>query len=157
MLKKLLIILGAVLTVVILCYAGVSYYISYQASKYDAAVVPLLQQVIPEISTWQEDAIRRNMSEDALQRIPPQVFSATVEKFSRLGALKSFETPVFKEVSEYRSPNVLPGSGPATTTVSYTSEALYENGEATISLILAEQDGEFQVQYFTIQSLRLAE
>ena len=157
MLKKILIILGAVFTVVILCYAGVRFYISYQASKYDTAVVPLLQQVIPEISTWQEDAIRRNMSEEALQRVAPRDFSATVEKFSRLGALKSFETPIFKEVSEVRSPDVLPGSGPARTTVNYISEAVYENGDATITLMLAEQDGEFEVQYFTIQSLRLAE
>ena len=157
MLKKILIILGAVLTVVVLCFAGIKFYISYQASQYDAAVVPLLQKVIPEISTWQEDAIRKNLSEEALQRVSPQDFSAIVEKFSQLGSLKSFETPVFKEVSETRAPNVLPGNGPVTTTVSYTSEAVYDNGDAIITLMLSEQDGGFQVQYFTIQSLSLAE
>ena len=157
MLKKILIIVVAILTVVVLCFAGIKFYINYQASKYDAAVVPLLQKVIPEISTWEEDAIRENMSEEALQRISPQDFSAIVERFSQLGALRSFETPIFKEVSETRSPSTLPGKGPVTTTVSYTSDAVYDNGDAIITLMLSEQDGRFEIQYFTIQSLSLAQ
>jgi hypothetical protein len=89
------------------------------------------------------------MSEEVLQKISPENFSAIVEKFSRLGALKSFTTPCFEEVS---AGNTLTGSSPTTKTIIYTSEAVYENGEATITLNLSVNDEKLELSYFNIQS-----
>ena len=152
MLKRILFTLGAVLVVVLLCFAGIKGYIAYQASQYDPVAVPFLQKVIPEISTWQEDAIRKNMSPDALEKTSPEHFRAIVDRFAKLGALKSFSTPHFEEVSETRTGNAIVGSGPATTIVTYAADAVYENGDATINFKLAVRDNGLEVQYFTIQS-----
>lgn len=152
MLKKILLILGAVLLGILLCFAAIKGYTVYQASQYDPVAIPFLQKVIPEISTWQEDTIRENMSPEALENTTPERFAAIVDRFARLGVLKSFSTPHFEEVSETRSGNAISGSGPATTIVTYVADAVYENGDATINFKLAVRDNGLEVEYFTIQS-----
>ncbi len=157
MLKNILKILGLVVIVAILCFVGVKMYTSYQAAQYDAAAVPFLEKVIPEISTWQEANIRKSMSPEGLEKISPENFSMIVARFSRLGALRSFETPRFDEVAETRAGNALRDGGSVQKSVTYVSEAVYENGDATITLKLSVNDGQLALQYFNIQSLALSD
>ena len=155
MLKNILMVVGAALLAVVLSFTGIKFYTAYQAAQYNDTVVPLLQEVIPEMSTWQEDVFRKHISPEALEKVSPEKFTAIINKFSKLGALKTFEKPKFEEVADIRSDNALMNDNTTRTTVTYTSNAEYENGEALITIKFVVNGEQLDIYYFNIQSMTL--
>ncbi len=152
--KKVFLFLGIVITAAVLCFFGIKYYNSYQAAQYDDQAIPYLEELIPKISTWQEDVIKESLTFRARKQLDPEKFSAIIATFSKLGELKSFSTPKFEVVSRsmtekedmYRDEDELK------TILTYTSDAVYEHGDAIITFMVAVKDEQLDLYYFNIQS-----
>ncbi|HKL22436.1 MAG TPA: hypothetical protein VJ904_11565 [Tichowtungia sp.] len=152
MIKRILLIGGGLVLLVLFAVAAANYYSSYQASQYNDVVVPYLEKVIPKISTWDVDVIRAHMAAEALENISPERLSAVTNEFSKLGALKSFSTPKFDQISKERKGNALVGIKNTQTILTYHSQAVYENGEAKLTFKLIAEDEQPQLYYFNVQS-----
>ncbi len=152
--KKLLLFLGIIATAAALCFFGIKYYKTYQAEKYDVIAIPYMETLIPKISTWQGEVIWENLAFRARKQLDPERFSAIIAEFSKLGELKSFSTPKFEVVSRgmtekedmYRDEDDLK------TILTYTSDAVYEHGDAKITFMLAVKEEQLELYYFTIMS-----
>lgn len=151
MLKKILLIGVGLVLVGIFAVTGANYYSNYQADQYRHIVVPYLEKIIPKISTWEVDVIKRQMPPEALGNLSPEHLSAVVNEFSKLGDLQSFSTPKFDRVSEERKSKGITGSE-TQTILTYMSQAVYENGEAVLTFKLITEDEIAQLLYFNVKS-----
>ena len=68
MIKRILLIGGGLVLLVLFAVAAANYYSSYQASQYNDTVVPYLEKVIPKISTWDVDVIRAHMAAEQIEQ-----------------------------------------------------------------------------------------
>jgi len=151
-LKKIIIILSAVLLVAVAIYSGIQFYTGQQAERYDMAAVPYLKMVVPEISKWDPEIIKKYMPEEALQNTSDEQIINIVNNLSKLGALQSMKEPKFSRAdsNEIRPDKIK-------NIVTYTIEAEYENGAAEVSIGLLEKNNSFKVQNFNINSKALAQ
>ena len=152
MLKKFLLTGGGLILVVLFAVFGANYYSAYQAEQYRDMAVPYLEKVIPKISTWEVDAIKRNMPPEAVESLSPEQLEAVVKEFSKLGELESFSTPKFDRISKERKGNAIKGIEDTETVLTYTSQAVYENGEAKLTFKLIAEDDKPKLHYFNVQS-----
>lgn len=152
MLKKFLLTGCGLILVVLFAVIGANYYSDYQADQYHDLVVPYLEKVIPKISTWEVEVIKRNMSPEAVESLSPEQLEAVVNEFSKLGELESFSTPKFDRISKERKGNAIKGIEDTETVLTYTSQAVYENGEAKLTFKLIPEDEKAKLHYFNVQS-----
>ena len=149
--KKILIILAAVLTAVTFVLSSITIYTWYQSSKYEETAIPYVKMVVPEISEWNPDTIIELMPEESLKKTPKEDIVKIVDYLSRLGALLKIEEPEFSKV--FTGATV---DGVQNTLVSYTVDAEYESGEAVVTINLLDQGDSFKVYNFHFNSLALA-
>lgn len=139
--------------VAIVCVIAGSYlYSHYQAGEYDDRAIPYLQKVVPIISQWDPATTRELMAAETLDKIPEEKFNKIIEIFSKMGALRSMESPDFKKVLSEEETNA-----GTKALVAYELEARYQNGDALLSVNLLEQGGTIEVYSFNLSSQTLAE
>jgi hypothetical protein len=145
--KKFFIMLGTWFVLIITVIVGSIVYSQYKTSEYDEAAVTYLERVIPELSKWDAEKTRQLMTPESLDNIPAEQFVGAINLFSRLGELRSIETPKLSEVrSEEKDQK---GQD---TIIEYTIDAKYANDDATITINLRYKDGHFSIYHFKLSS-----
>ncbi len=152
MFKKLLKGIGKFLLAIIILIAIFATYALYKQSEYSETAVPYVNELIPRISTWDTRLIRAEFVGGFSEQFDEAEFEKIIRFFSKLGSLKSHDEPVFQGVSS--SATLDEG---ANSFVTYTIEAQYENGDATIKLVLVDHGDDFEIYNLNITSLALAE
>ena len=148
--KKIFAFLALISTVIILAIVGIKFYAAHEAAQYEATAVPYLKQVVPELSTWDVKVIKVLMAPQALVNTPDEKIIKIIEYLSKLGALKSFDEPKYEKLF-----SKAPASENRINIVSYTIAAVYEAGDASISISLLETGDSFLVYKFDINSMVL--
>jgi hypothetical protein len=150
--KKLFIMLALWLLTIICVIVGVNLYEQHQGEVYSETAVPYIKRIIPEVSKWDPEIIRKLMAAEVLETIPEDRFVRAMIWFSDLGALKSMEEPEFKKVFSEQETEI-----GVQTIVEYNVEAVYENGEALISIKLLDRGGSYDIYRFNLSSSVLAQ
>lgn len=150
--KKFFLMLAAWFVVIVSVIVGSIVYDKLKTSKYDDTAIPYLTQVVPQISTWDPQVVKSLMSEDALASIPDEKLVEVVGLFSRMGALTELDEPRFRDVHSEQGVN-----GATRTVVEYAVDAVYEQGEAQLTINLLHQDGRYRVQHFNLSSEALTQ
>jgi hypothetical protein len=127
---------------------GTFLYKSHQSADYDAVAIPYIKTIVPEISKWDAATTKALMAAEVVAVIPEDKFGRAMAFFSKLGALKSMEEPVFeKAFVEEETPDI-----GKQTIVEYNVEAVFENGGADINLKLLYRDDKLEIYRFNFGS-----
>ena len=65
--KKVFVVAGVVLSVVLAVISGIKIYTHHQAARYEETAVPYVKMVVPEISKWDTDSIKNLMSPELMK------------------------------------------------------------------------------------------
>jgi hypothetical protein len=122
-------------------------YTLYKKSCYEDTAVPYIKKVVPQISMWDINVMKQYMAPQSLKNTKDEDLSKLFKWFSKLGSLKSIETPQFQNVTS--SVTTMEGKN---TIVNYTVKAHYEKADATITIRLLESGKGFKVYYFNLDS-----
>ena len=150
--KKFFMMLAFWFLTIICVIVGSKLYVQHQGDEYSVSAVPYIKQVIPEVSKWDPAITRGLMAAEVLETIPDDRFVRAMTWFSKLGALKSMEEPVFKKLHSEEETDI-----GVQTIIEYDINAKYENGDALISLKLLDRDGTYEIYRFNLSSSLLAE
>ncbi len=150
--KKFFILVGVWFFTITAVVLGSIFYESYKSSEYDETAVPYIMQVIPELSKWDPEVTKKLMAPEALASIPDEKFTKILMVFAKLGKLQSIGEPKFEKL---RTEDIV--SGQPRTVILYTTDAKYENGDATITLRLIDNGGTFEIYRFNLSSKALFE
>jgi len=150
--KKVFIVLGVIFSVLIFLIAGIGAFTWYKSSKYEDTAVPYIKAVIPELSKWDTEITKSYMAPEVQKEITDDDFNKVIKYLSKLGSLASFEEPNFTNI--YTGATLESGK---TTLVTYTIDAVYENGDAVITITLLDLGNSFNVYKFYINSMALAQ
>lgn len=150
--KKVLMGLGGIFLVIVLAFAGMGLFAWYKSSQYDDTAVPYIKATIPELSTWDTDLIKSYMAPTVLEETTGENFAKIIKYLSRLGTLITVGEPIFTRI--HTGANLADGKQ---TIVTYTIDAVYENGDAVITMSLLDLGSSFQVYNFHINSIALIE
>ena len=150
--KKVLMVFGGIFLVIVLAFAGMGLFAWYKSSQYDDTAVPYIKATIPEISTWNTELIKGYMAPQVLDETTDENFEKIINYLSKLGALITLGEPSFTRI--HTGANIESGKQ---TIVTYTIDAVYENGDAVITMSLLDRGNSFQVYKFHINSMALAE
>ena len=138
---------------VVLTLLGISLigFLAWRAeSKYAQSAAPYLEETLPTIVQWDAATIWALYSPEVREFISREDHNNIVHSLARLGGLESLGRPRFLRVAT--SATARTGS---MTIVSYEVPAKFENGEATIFVNLKDEDGEFSIYGFNVNSMAL--
>jgi hypothetical protein len=147
--KKVLVVAGGVILVVLIvlgCFVG---YASYEGSKLDASSKAYVDECVPAIvSAWSKDALLQRSSPELLNilKAKPDETDLLLAKFSKLGALRQYDGAKGDSFVAYNT------AGGKTTTANYTATARFENGDAQITIRLIQLDGQWRILLFNVNS-----
>jgi hypothetical protein len=143
--RKLLMIIGAAtLLLIVVIGTGVGI-LFYKGSSLDAESRAFVDHAVPAITAhWDKEQFRERASPELLRTLKPGQLSALFYQFSRLGPLATYEGAKGQANMAYFT-----GSG-ATISASYVANALFENGSATIRILLFKHDGRWLIQGFHV-------
>ena len=145
--KKILIMVSGLTCLGLLIVGGFNYYSGQKESQYLTTAVPYVKMVIPELSKWDPVVARKYMSAEFMQKTSAENFSRIIKALSKVGVLQEVGEPNFEEIY----------AGESQTIVSYTVKVRYDTGDAKITLGLLDQEGEFKVYRFNVESEALAQ
>ncbi|MCK4503767.1 MAG: hypothetical protein KAU22_12095 [Desulfuromonadales bacterium] len=146
--KKLIIYIIFVFVVGFSSYFSYGYYLS---SKYADTAIPYMEEVLPQISTWDADIVRQYMAPEVLQTVTAENLKNLMAALSKIGELKSISKFSFQ--NEVSGDNVQFVGG---TVITYEVEAEYSSGATVVTIRLLLRDDSYQVYHFNFQSQALA-
>lgn len=149
--KKVFVIIGCILGVILLAIISVTGYTRYLASQYEDTAIPYVKMFIPEMSRWDPTIIKGYMPRESLESTPDESIIKIVEYLSKLGDLKEIGEPEFSKIISGAQGNKDEGKK----VVVYTVDAVYETGDAEITINLLVKDDTYKVYNFHINSLAL--
>ena len=150
MLKRILKWIGIFVAGLVILFVLVAVYTGYISAQYNETAVPYIEQAIPIISEWDADKARPYFTSNALEKTSEEDFQKLFHWLSKMGELLSFGEPGFSNVTSGATLN----EGP-TTIVTYTVPAVYEYGEAMITIRLVDLGDSFEIYYFNFNSTAL--
>ncbi len=150
--KKILIMICGLTTLGLLIVGSFAYYSGQKESQYLTTAVPYIKKIIPELSKWDPTIARKHMSEEFLRKVSDEKFSRTIQVLSRMGNLQTLAEPHFEEIYSGDTPD-----GEKQTIISYTVQAKYDTGDATITMGLLDLGERFKVYRFNVESEVLAQ
>ena len=132
---------------VVVLFIGILAYTGYMRSGYDETAVPYIKEVVPVISEWDTEKARQYFIPSAFDDFSDEDVEKLFRWFSKLGKLESMGEPEFTQV--YSGTTVQEG---ASTYVTYTVLARYENGDALLTIQLIDLGDSFAVYQFNVNS-----
>jgi len=141
--------------VLLVFVCGISAFFIYkhrQSGAYEETAVPYLNQVLPQISTWNPELLNDYMAPEVVERIPQQRLVALMDGLSRLGTLEQVERIKFKNKASGKL--VTADESPV---ITYEIEAQYSSGPAEITISVLDQGTSFAVYHFKFYSQALAD
>jgi len=144
-----------IIYVIFIFVVGFSSYFIYgymQAEKYNGTAIPYIEQVLPELSSWDVDRVTSCLAPEVIKTISPEDLEHLLMALSQIGALQSIDEATFK--NEATGNNIKDSDAPI---VTYEIATQYSSGPATVILSLLQRDGHYQVYSFNFQSQALAQ
>ena len=145
--KKFIIYAIFVISTAVGIYFGYGY---VQSSRFDAVVIPYIEQAIPQLSRWDVDATKALLDEEALNRVTDDDLQHMMVYLKRIGELQSIDKPRFRSTSKTMTLGAIERD-----VVTYRVKAEYSSGPAEITLSLVDRDGEYHLLHFNFQSQAL--
>ncbi len=146
--KKLIIYAIFVISTAIGIYFGYGY---FQSARFDATVIPYIEQAIPQLSRWDVDATKALLDEEALRRVTDEDLQQMMAYLSRIGELQEVAKPRFRSTSKAMTIGAIERD-----VVTYRVKADYSSGPAEITLSLIDRNGGYALLHFNFQSHALA-
>lgn len=125
--------------IMLLIVGGLYWYAGQQQQRYDVAASAYLRSAIADISSWQADALQRQLAEEAWAAIDNAQRDALIMRYQPLGALLSIEELQFGRLAAALS------LFSNRTLLSYSGLAHFQNGSAHLTATLVLRDGRFQL------------
>jgi hypothetical protein len=147
MIKKIAKGIGFAVLVIVIIFSATVMYTLYKKSRYEETAVPYIKKVVPQISLWDINVMKQYMAPQSIKNTKDEDLSKLLKWLSKLGSLKSIETPQFQNVTS----SVTTGEG-KNTIVNYTVKAHYEKADAIITIRLLESGQDFKIYYFNLES-----
>jgi hypothetical protein len=143
--RRFLCVIGATaLGVVGLVVIGVGVLI-WNGRGLDVESKAYVDAAVPAITShWSKEALLDRATPELRAAATPDQIAAVFNNFSRLGPLVQYEGAAGQANMMY-----LLGKGEQVS-ASYEAKAKYENGEATLRLVLLKRDGKWQIQNFHV-------
>ncbi len=147
--KKILIITGGVLLLIVSIVAGFIGYGAYLESRLDASSKAYVEANVPAIvSTWSSTELVKRASPELRQIIDahPAELAQLFQKLSRLGKLKNLKDVKGKSHVSYSA------NHDRIITATYGATGKFEQGEAKIALRLVQNSDQWQFLLLNISS-----
>ena len=144
-----------IIYVIVVFIVGFSSYFMYGhmlEEKYNGTAIPYIEEVLPELSSWDVERVTPCMAPEVMRTISPEDLERLLKSLSQIGTLQSIGDATFK--NESKGDNVKYADAPV---ITYDIETQYSTGPATVTLSLLCRDGGYQVYYFNFQSQALAQ
>ena len=122
----------------------------YQSSQYDDSVIPYIQKVLPELSTWDPEIVKQYMAPEVLQTVTTENLKNIMGALSQIGELQSIDKMKFKKKSTGGASDLVQQP-----VITYTVTAQYSTGEAIVTLSLLDKGGSYEVYHFNFESRAL--
>lgn len=148
--KNVKLVTVAVVLAVIL-FVGARMWATYQATGYNATALPYIEEVLPEISKWDEKVMKSYMAEETLFNISEYDFKTMMASLTKLGELRTMGEPEFQAVNTVKS-----REGITSTIVTYNMTAKYTNGDADLILVLKQTADSYKIYRFNVDSKALS-
>lgn len=145
--KELKKFIAYVVFVFVVGFSAYFYYGSVQSAEYDGTVVPYIQKVLPEISTWDPDVVKQYLAPEVSKTVSPENLKNILAELSKIGELQSIEKMKFKKKSTGGEGDI--AQQPV---VTYTVIAQYSTGETTVTISLLDRGGSYEVHHFNFES-----
>jgi len=110
-----------------------------KSSELETIANPYIEKALPEISTWEVDVFKSYVTQESNDNTPDEDLLKLFKAFSKLGVLKEINEIRFLKMSNFNY-------------LTYQVEARYENGPATIYILLKETNGNFEISNFNLES-----
>jgi len=123
-------------------YFGYGY---YQSAQYDGTVIPYIQKVLPELSTWDPEVVKQYMAPEILGTVTDENL-----ELAQIGELQSIDEMKFKKKATGK-----PGDLVQQPVITYTVKARYSTGAATVTLSLLDKGGIYELYHFNFESAAL--
>ena len=152
MIRRIFKWIGIAILMLILLFVAAGFWTWKAKSDYELTAVPYLREVIPEIAEWDSEVLWNHYSSDTRNGTSRESHDKIVRIMSRLGELKVMDDPEFSEVTSSAAT-----STGARTIVTYVVQAKFENGDATITARLLDDDGVLSIHGLNVNSMALYE
>ena len=149
---KLFKLIGILFICIVGFYLALFAYGYIKSTGYDETAIPYIKKVIPEISSWDIDVLKKYSSAEALNNVSDRDLIKLMRFFSKLGEFRSMDEPQFVNVTT--NTDISNGNQ---TIATFAIVGYYDNGEANITLSLLEVEGGFQIYHLKITSPALIE
>lgn len=143
--KKAVLGCSALLGLCIIGLVSLWAFFHFKQSKYDEDVIPFLQVFMKDLSWWDPKMIDPYWAPEVQAALDPEGTQRLFLAYQKLGALVSFEDPIFVQVGIH--PSI-----PYPEYVTYQVAANYSAGPATLSLRLVKVRGQLRVWALHIDS-----
>ena len=141
---KVLKIIGIIILSMILLFSGCAFYAYQQGQSYETTAIPYIEEVLPKISTWDLETNKLYSTPESNESMKDEDLSKLLKWLSKLGKLNSIEKPQFTRIMNGNY-------------ITYVFIAHYENGDATITMQLKDENGKFLINGFHVDSMALIE
>ncbi len=128
-------------------FSAFFYYGYYQSSQYDDSVIPYIQKVLPELSTWDTEIVKQYMAPEVLQTVTTENLQDIMKALAQIGELQSIDKMKFKKKATGRADDLVQQP-----VITYIVNAHYSTGEATVTLSLLDKGGVYEVYHFNFES-----
>jgi len=140
-------ILGVTAAILIVAAAIGIGFVVYKGRGLDSESKAYVDVAIPAITAnWNQDEFLKRASPELRDSIRPGQLTTLFVAFSRLGALVAYEGATGDANMSYFT------STGGRVFATYVAKAKYQNGEATIRIVLLKRDGQWMIQNFQIDS-----
>jgi hypothetical protein len=143
--RKFLYIVGATtLSLLAIAVVGIGVLV-WKAKGLDAESKAYVDTVVPAITAhWDKAALLDRATPELRASASADQIATLFDQFARLGPLVAYEGATGDANLSYFT-----GTGSQISAV-YQAKARYQNGEATLRLILLKRDGEWRIQTFRV-------
>ncbi len=133
------------LFLLVICIA-LYFYADNQQDAYDAQVRPVAEQLLFDISDWQQEHLLNHLSPQAKETLTDEQLNKLLAHYRQFGTLESIDDLEFSKLASVLS---LLGD----TRINYRSDASFSEGRAHINLTLVPAGNSFQIYNFSIHPL----
>ena len=138
--KKVLKYLGIGILSVVIFFVGIAIFTSSNSVNHEQVFVPYIEKIIPELTTWEQEAYKTHMSKKAFEGATKAQWNLYLSKLSQLGSLQSIGLPELQQSKTFSSM-----SGSTTTYAVYLVPVTFDTGLAHVQLSIESKDDKIQI------------
>ena len=131
-------------------FSAYFYYGYYQSSQYDGTIIPYIQEVLPEISTWDPEIVKQYLAPEVLKTVTDENLEKIMGALAQIGELQSIGEVKFKKKATGGAGDLV-----QLPVITYTVMAQYSTGEAIVTLSLLDKGDSYDVYHFNFESKAL--